>query len=137
MPIIRWEPLEGVDRFLSDHPLKIPKLGWDLAVDLFEEDGSVVAKMSLPGIDADNLTISVEGESLTISGIREEEEEVDEKEYYSKEIRRGSFSRTVEVPKRVNPDQAVAEYKDGVLEITLPIVGEKSGMSVEIKVDKK
>jgi HSP20 family protein len=137
MEIVRWEPLEAVDSFFSDHPLKLPKLGWDLAIDLFEEGKNVVAKMSLPGIIADDLEISVEEDSLTISGMREEEEEVDEKEYYSKEIRRGSFSRTVDLPKRVDPSKAKAEYEDGVLKVTIPSVGEKAGKSVQVKVAKK
>lgn len=137
MQIIRWEPADAVDRFFGDHPLKLPKLGWDLAIDLYEEGKNVVAKMSLPAVDIDDLDISVEENSLTISGMREEEEEVDGKEYYSKEIRRGSFSRTVELPKRVDPSKARAEYGDGVLQVTMPTVGEKNSKSVQIKAVKK
>ena len=50
MQIIKWEPLKEIDRFFEDRFFHFPRLGWDLAVDVYEEDGAVVAKMSLPGV---------------------------------------------------------------------------------------
>jgi HSP20 family protein len=141
MAIIKWEPMSELDRFFDDRlfpsfsfPSLSSKLGWDLAVDLFEEGNSVVAKMTLPGINPTDLDISVEDDTLRIQGRREEEQETKKKNYYSKEIRRGSFSRVVGLPKRVDSAKVAAEYKDGVLKITMPVVGKLKGEAVKVKV---
>src|SRR3989344_6057475 len=117
MQIIKWQPFKEIDRFFDDRFLQpfpsFPKLGFDLTVDVFEEKGNVIAKMSLPGIKPEEVEISLEDDTLTISGRREEEKEVDKKDYYSKEIRRGSFSRTVSLPKSVNAGKAEAKCING------------------------
>ncbi|MBU6388453.1 Hsp20/alpha crystallin family protein [Patescibacteria group bacterium] len=138
MPIVKWEPFGELDRFFEERPYLslFPTLGWDLAIDLYEEDDAVVATMNLPGIDPDELDISVDEDTLTVSGSRKEEEETEEKEYYSKEIRRGSFSRTVQLPKSVDASGAEAEYKDGVLVVTMPVIAGTKERVVSIKVRK-
>ncbi|OGG53839.1 hypothetical protein A3H16_03790 [Candidatus Kaiserbacteria bacterium RIFCSPLOWO2_12_FULL_53_8] len=144
MELIKWEPLSELDRFFDNRffpaisfPSTSSKLGWDLAVDLYEEKENVIAKMTLPGINPDNLDISVEDDLLRISGKREEEKETKEKDYYSKEIRRGSFSRTVGLPKSVEASRVAAEYTDGVLKVTMPIAKGKEEKIVKVKVAKK
>lgn len=137
MPVIKWEPLNELDRFFDEraYPPLFPKLGLDLAADIYEEKGAVVAKMNIPGIDPDELDVSVDEDILTVSGSREEEKETDEKDYYSKEIRRGLFSRSVRLPKSVDAKRASAGYKDGVIVVTLPIVEgeERSGVKVPVR----
>jgi HSP20 family protein len=90
--------------------------------------------MSLPGVDPEDLDVTVDEHLVTISGMREEEKEVDEKEYYSKEIRRGSFSRTLELPKKVDPSKSKADYAEGVLTVVMPVVAaeEKGGVRVKV-----
>lgn len=140
MQLIKWEPFKEIDRFFDDRFLQpfgsFSKLGLDLAVDVYEEKGNVVAKMSLPGIKSEELDISLEDEMLTISGRREEEKEVDKKDYYSKEIRRGSFSRTVSLPKSVDAGKAEAKYENGELIVTMPIVAGAKERSVKVKINK-
>ena len=139
MQIIKWEPFKEIDKFFDDRFMQpfssFPRIGTDLAVDLYEEKGNVIAKMNLPGIKAEELDLEVEEDMLTISGRREEEKETDKKDYYSKEIRRGSFSRSVSLPKLVDAKKAEAEYKSGVLVVTIPaVVGSKNkAVKVEIK----
>lgn len=137
MSLIKYSPFANLDRFFEDESLvHFRKYGWDLAVDVFEEKDTVIAKMGLPGINPDELKITIDGDLLSISGDRQEEHEVDEKEYYSKEIRRGSFSRVVELPAFVDEDHTEAVYKDGMLKITMPKLPEEEKKSVEIKVKK-
>ncbi|HEY4521484.1 MAG TPA: Hsp20/alpha crystallin family protein [Candidatus Paceibacterota bacterium] len=139
MPIIKWEPFNELERFLEERPYisLFPKLGWDLAVDLFEEEGSVVAKMSLPGVKTEELDITIDEDMLTVTGTREEEKETDKKDYYSKEIRRGAFSRSVSLPKAVDGSKAEATYADGVLKITMPVVKGQEKRSVKVQVTGK
>lgn len=136
MHIVKWEPFGGLDGLGDSLFPQVPKLGWDLAIDLYEEKGRVIAKMSLPGVTADDLGIEIDGDMLTISGMREEEKETDEKDYYSKEIRRGSFSRSVRLPKAVDAKKAVALYADGVLKIEIPIVKGQKEKVVTVAVKK-
>lgn len=133
--IVVRDPFDDISQFFGGRPLaRFARFG-DLAVDVFEQDGNVIAKMSIPGIEKDEVEITVDEDTLTIEGSREEEKEVDQKDYYSKEIRRGSFSRTVDLPKIVDGEKAIADYKDGVLTVTMPTVEgeEKKGVKVEIK----
>ncbi|MDE1925185.1 MAG: Hsp20/alpha crystallin family protein [Patescibacteria group bacterium] len=136
MELIQWKPFDELERLFDGRPLlSFPRLN-DMAVDVFEENDNVVAKMSLPAVDANNLDITVDEDVLTISGERKEEKEIDKKDYYSKEIRRGSFSRSVRLPKLVNSAKAEADYKDGVLTVTMPIVKGKETKGVKIAVKK-
>lgn len=140
MHIVKWEPFKEIDRLFDDRSLfsfpQFPKLGWDLAVDVFEEKSNVIAKMSLPGVKPEELDISLEDDALTISGRREEEKETEEKDYYSKEIRRGSFSRSVSLPASVDASKAQAEYKDGMLVVTMPAIAGVKQKAVKVEIKK-
>jgi len=134
--LIKWEPFKGIERFLEeDWPfVQFPKIGWDLAVDVYEEKGNIIAEMNLPGIDPDKVEVTVHDHYLKVCGLREEEKEIKEKNYYSKEIRRGSFERNIRLPAEVKENMADAEYKGGVLKITIPKKEEvKKGIKIEIK----
>lgn len=139
MPIVKWEPFKDIEGFFEDRPYisLFPKLGWDLAVDVFEENKLVIAKMSLPGVKVEELDIAIDKDVLTISGSREEEKETDKKDYYSKEIKRGSFSRSVSLPKIVDADEARATYVDGLLTITMPVVKGQERKAVKVKIAQK
>lgn len=135
MELIKWEPFSEIDRFFDNQVFStLGKFNGDFAVDVYEEDGQVIAKMNLPGMKSEDIELAVEDEYLTISGRREEEKETKNKDYYSKEIRRGSFSRTVALPKKVDAEKAGAKYDKGVLTITLPVVEGAKEKGVKIKV---
>lgn len=139
MALVKWDPFRELGDFFEDRPYisMFPKLGWDLAVDVYEEGKNVIAKMSLPGIKPDEVEISIDKDVLTISGRREEEKETEKKNYYSKEIRRGSFSRSVSLPKIVDADDAKADYSEGVLVVTMPIVKGQEKKPVKVTVNGK
>lgn len=118
MKIIHWNPKTLQD---NDYFINWPKsIGFDLAVDVYEENSNVIAQMNIPGIDPDKIDVSIDNSLLHITGTREEEKEVKAKNYYSQEIKRGEFKRTIELPSLVIEDRAKAEYKDGVLKIIMP-----------------
>ena len=136
-PLMQWRPFRGLDRFFDEDlsTLTPPKFGWDLAVDVYERDGNVIAEMNIPGIDPEKVEIAIEDNYLKVSGAREEKKETEEKDYYSKEIKRGSFTRTVALPPSVKKEKAEAEYKDGILKIVIPKDEKKDG-TVKVKVKK-
>ena len=137
MPLIRWNPLHDLDEFF--HELEFPRRhGWDLAVDIYEDENAVTVEMQVPGIDSEKVEIEVADNHLHISGSREEKEEKKEKHYYRKEIRRGSFERVVVLPCAVDESKTRAEFQDGVLKITLPKVKGKEPSKIKVtKASKK
>lgn len=139
MQLIKWEPFKDLEGFFEDRPYisMFPKLGWDLAVDVFEEGKNVIAKVSLPGVKSEEIDISIDKDVLTVSGARQEETETDKKDYYSKEIRRGAFSRSVSLPKIVDAEGTKADYADGVLTVTMPVVKGQEKKAVKVRVAKK
>ena len=107
-----------------------------MAVDLYEDGNNIIAEMSLPGVDAEKVDVTVEGNYLRVAGSREEETETKEKQFYSKEIRRGSFERAVRLPEPVQEQGVEAEYENGVLKVTLPKLGEEKKEKVKVTIKK-
>ena len=138
MAIIKWEPFGEVDRFFEDFTIpSLKNLGTDLAVDVYEEGDNVVAKMNVPGVDPEKISVSVEDNALRVSGAHEEEKEEKKKHYYYKEIKKGSFERVVSLPQSVLKDKVSAEYKNGTLVVTLPKANKgESSHKVQVHVKK-
>lgn len=103
------------------------------AMDVRQDNENVVVETALPGIDHDKVEISVENDVLTISGKTEEKNEIKREDYYRKEIKEGSFSRSIILPMGVKADQAEAHYEKGILKITLPKAEEAKPKKIAIK----
>ena len=92
-----------------------------IRVEEFREDGALVVRADLPGIDPDkDVELTVSHGVLRIEGERREEEKREEKGYLRREVRYGSFSRSLPLPEGVTEADIAATYKDGVLEIRIP-----------------
>lgn len=144
MALMKWEPLRGIEKFFDDDWETMPirrwgmgRMGWgDLAVDVFEEGDNVVAEMQLPGIDPEKVSVSVKNSVLRVFGQRGEEKEEKDKNYYRKEIRKGSFERMVRLPDVVNGDAAKAEYENGLLRVIVPKAKQPEDRKIKIQVKK-
>ncbi len=87
----------------------------------YAEDGTLVLRADLPGIDPDkDVEISLTDHQLTIEAERREEEKTEKRHYMCSELRYGSFSRTITVPEGVTETDINAAYRDGVLEVRIP-----------------
>lgn len=104
-------------------------------VDMYEKDDKIIVKAEAPGINKDDIKISISDGILNIKGELREEDEVKDEDYYYSERSFGSFSRRLRLPAEVDEDKVKASFGDGVLNIELP----KSSKSRprEIKVDIK
>jgi HSP20 family protein len=126
------EPFEDMDKFFESSKLK----GFAPAVDVYETKDEVVVEMPLAGIDPKDVDISVENDVLVLKGQTKKESEVEDKNYYRKEICSGSFFRSVALPARVEAGKAEAESVDGMLKITFPKVSETKSKIIKIKTKK-
>jgi HSP20 family protein len=133
MPIIKWEPFEELDHWF-DWPV-VPK-GFTPAVDVYETKNEVVVEAPLAGVDPKDVEISIENDILTIKGKTSKESEVEEKNYYRKEVRSGSFQRSIVLPTHVVADKAKAKSVDGMLKISIPKAGESKAKTIKVEVKK-
>ncbi|MDO9532481.1 MAG: Hsp20/alpha crystallin family protein [Deltaproteobacteria bacterium] len=103
------------------------------AVDVKESAEAVVVKAEVPGIDAQDINISVTGDVLTIKGEKKSEREEKEANYHLVERNYGSFSRALKLPAAVDLDKIEAKYDKGVLTVTCPKKEEVKPKAIEIK----
>jgi HSP20 family protein len=89
-------------------------------VDVTETDKEIKVSAEIPGVDAKDIDVSVENSMLTIKGEKKYEREEKEKGQYRMERSYGSFARSIELPVEVDESKAKAEFKKGVLRLTLP-----------------
>jgi HSP20 family protein len=137
MSIIKWtpllEPFDEMEKFMEKQATQ----GFVPALDVYETKDEVVVETPLAGIDPNDVEISVENDVLTIKGETKKESEVDDKNYYRKEVARGSFFRSVAMPSRVMSDKAEASFANGMLKITIPKAEEAKPKTIKVKIDKK
>ena len=103
-------------------------------VDVTEDNDNLYVTAEVPGIDKKDVKVSVVGDVLTISGEKKTEQRDEKKNYYRVERNYGSFSRSFTLPAEVNVNNIAAEYKDGVLHVTLPKTEEAKIVEKQIDV---
>jgi HSP20 family protein len=102
-------------------------------LDIAEKDNSFELRMDIPGMEAKDLDIQVQGNTVTISGHRKEEKEEKGKTFHRVERRSGSFSRTVTLPCAVTEKEVAAEYTNGVLNVVLPKCEKEKPNKITVK----
>jgi HSP20 family protein len=140
----RWEPVhemmtlrEAMDRLFDEaftRPIA-PGSGMEMpAVDLYQTDNEVVVKAALPGLNPDDINISVTADVLTLKGDYKQEDDVKDAQYHIREHRHGMFERSIMLPTPVQPDKARAEFDKGILSIQIPKTETVKPKTVNIKV---
>jgi len=147
MPIIPWRPFGDIERWFEDlEPeewFERPRWGRMLSViraprmDIYEDDGNVIAEAELPGVDPKNIEVEVKDNILRVEAKTEEKKEVKEKGYYRKEMGARYFKRQVPLPSEVIGEKAVAEYEGGVLKLIIPKAKPKKVEKKKIKIKVK
>jgi len=118
--------------FFGDWPMFSERAVWP-AIDVADSENEIVVKAEVPGCKAEDIDISVHGNTLTISGEKKAEEEKKEKGYYHLERSYGSFRRELSLPGDVDPDKVEASCKNGVLTVTLSKSEKEKAVKVKIK----
>jgi HSP20 family protein len=133
MHLVRWNPYAEMTglrhRFNRLFDPSLPSLwdreadvaaGWRPAVDVYEENEAYVIKAELPGVDKKDISVDLKGRTLVITGERAAESEVKQGHYHRRERTFGKFQRAFRLPEALDADKITADFKDGVLRITVP-----------------
>lgn len=132
MSLIRWDPFddiaslrESMDKLFEEFSTRRPERGrapvvWQPAIEAYETESDVVIRVELPGIDPKQVDVSVTEDTLTIKGEARSEHEESRRNYYRRELRYGSFVRSIALPAGVQGDKASATYKNGIMEVRVP-----------------
>jgi HSP20 family protein len=144
--IARLEPFRGIstlqDQFnrlfnesFRNHTEESALTTWAPAVDIYETPNELVVKADLPDVNEKDIDVRVENNLLTIRGERKFEKSVSEENFLRVERTYGAFSRSFSLPNTVNSEAIGAEYKNGVLTVTLPKREESKPRQVKVTVN--
>jgi HSP20 family protein len=151
MAIVRWEPFrdlvtiqDRMNRIFEDAFRGQGRSGeedwlggnWAPPVDIYEHDGNLVLKAELPGIDPKDVDVRVENNVLTLRGERKFDSEVKRENCHRVERAYGTFSRSFTLPNVVDTQSIKAEFKDGVLRVTMPKREEAKPKQIQVQITK-
>lgn len=149
MTLVRWNPFNELDRvqremsrLLEDAPFRGFGLareepmtrGFLPAVDIAEEKDRITMEVELPGLDRENIDVTIENNRLTISGQRTLQQESEDRTYTRVERAYGSFTRTFSLPNTVDAERVEAQMDKGLLKIVLPKREEAKPKQIAVKV---
>jgi HSP20 family protein len=144
MTIVRWEPLRELGTLQTEMnrlfntvfdgpaPSGATMRRWMPPMDLVESDDHFVLRADLPGMSEDDVNIELEDSTLTISGERKSEHETKNEGFYRVERATGAFSRSLTLPKGVDPEAVTARFDRGVLEVRVPKPAERKPRRISI-----
>lgn len=149
MAIVKWDPFrdmitlrDRMDRLFEDSLNRfrggeedLTHSTWSPAVDIYETTENIIIKAEIPGVNKKDISVEVKGDSLYLKGDRKFEKELKEENYHRMERSYGSFSRVFSLPTSVAQDKIKANFKHGVLQISIPKLEEERDASVNIDVE--
>ena len=144
MAIVRWEParelasmeIDRLNRMFSDlYGEAFGRSAWVPPVDIFETDEhEVVLKAELPDMKREDIQVVFENNTLTLKGERKFEDEIKQEQFHRVERAYGTFSRSFSLPSTVDASKIGAEYRNGVLTVTLPFREEAKPRTINVEV---
>lgn len=146
MNLIRWQPLHGpmslreaMDRLFEDSfvsPFQALAQGEVTPIDMYQTPKEVVVKAALPGVKPEEVDITITGNTLTVKGETKADENIKREDYYYREHRYGAFSRAIALPQGLDTEKAEANFKDGVLTLTIPKSEQVKPKQIKVKTKK-
>ncbi|MCM8772686.1 MAG: Hsp20/alpha crystallin family protein [Candidatus Omnitrophica bacterium] len=143
--LAKWNPVKEMLELKDDFDRLIDRFFsrefdiWEGArafdVDIYEDADNVVIKAEIPGMNKEDISVTLTDDTVTISGKKAEEKKIERENYYRKEIRTGSFSRSFTLPCAVDKEKVKATYKNGILEIILPKSEKEKEKEIKIQVE--
>src|SRR5215471_5892428 len=148
MALRSWAPLREMDEFrrsiddMLDHlrgrigyPLETRPRTQKAPIESFVEDGKLVVRAELAGVDPKEIAVNVVSDVLTISASREEERETKKRDFVHREFRYGVIERSMDLPRGVKAEDITASFSNGVLQLTIPVPEETAPKQVKVNVE--
>lgn len=140
VPVPAVEPGELLRDFMNLHFPFFPKEkagmnNWSPALDVHDEKEAFIVTLEAPGLKKEDFEISYHDGVLSLAGERKQESEAKERSYFRRERLFGRFTRSVSLPADVKADAITANYKDGILTVTLPKAEEAKPKQIEVNID--
>jgi HSP20 family protein len=124
------------ERFLEGPWSELPTMGaWSPALDVTETKDTVSVKAELPGVEAKDIAVSLEGDVLTIKGEKEQKKEEKDERQHRMERSWGAFMRSVRLPAPVDGSKVTAAFKNGVITVSLPKTPGAKGTTIPVKAE--
>jgi HSP20 family protein len=140
--LIPWRPFRELDRLMRNWEAAFPRLSEEIEeenlvppVESYVKNGNLIVRADVPGLDPKDIEVNVLHDVLTIKGERKTDKEVKEKDYVRREVSYGSFERRMSLPTGVAADQVKAAFKNGVVEVTVPLPKEIQGKKIPLEVE--
>ncbi len=144
--LIPWRPFREMDEMermmessFAGWPLRMTwrrvpgeQMAWAPSIDMYEKEDSFILRVEIPGVNKEDVDISLSGDTLTIKGERKPVEEAKDFEYQCSEVCYGNFSRSIDMPTPVDQGKIDATYHNGMLEIRLQKVQEAIPARIQI-----
>jgi HSP20 family protein len=131
-----WQMQENMDRMWRSFGQEGSEPGnvenWAIPLDVVQQGDNIIVKASVPGVNPEDIDVSIENDVLTIKGQTKEEREHQEGNYLMRERRAGSFYRALRLPDTLDSDQAQCHYEHGVLSITFPRMESKRARHLQV-----
>jgi HSP20 family molecular chaperone IbpA len=124
-------------RVESPHAITHAPIESELSVDVFQTETEVIVKAMVPGIDPEELDVTITRDMVQIRGERFDESEADDGSFYHRELYWGTFSRSIALPAEVEPEEAQAYEKHGMMEIHLPKINRDKQTKLRVKTKDK
>jgi HSP20 family protein len=143
----RWSPFHELDQFKKDFDGLLDRfLGWRArgaesgsnplpAIESYTQEGKLLIRIDLPGVDSKDVEITATGDQLTIRGKRERVSEEKERDFFHREVYYGAFERTIKLPEGAKSDEIEATQRNGVLELSVPLAEKATARKVPINID--
>lgn len=131
--LTRWSPFKELNRFFDEDLFS----GFSPSVDIYQDKDNIIVETPLAGIKPENINISIENNVLRISGKTNDKKEISTDNYYRKELRHGSFSRSVLLPAMARAEEIRAESNNGMLKIIIPKAEESKRNKIPIEIKNK
>ena len=140
--VTRWEPFGGLttlrrdmdrlfERFLGREASPFSEV--EPAIEVADTPEAVIVKAQVPGVSKEHLQVNVTENALTLKGEVKDDKTTEDKNYHRREFHYGAFSRIIALPTTVQAEQATAQLKDGVLEVTIPKREETKAKAIAIQ----
>ncbi len=146
----RWNPSRDLERFRHEVDDLLEKFGlergaflkdWESisthrpAIEAYVDGDKFTVRIELPGVDPKQVDIKVTGGVLTVKGSREQKSETKKNDFFRREIRYGSFERSLSLPEGMKAEDLKASYRDGILELTATMPKEAVAKEVKIEIE--